>query len=75
MQTKFTENELADEIRSFEEERENIRKIVGKIGGKPSHKARMINIIFIVLVLGVFAMSIVYGGKVRFFMIEIGILL
>ncbi|MFH1395589.1 MAG: hypothetical protein ABIH09_05470 [Candidatus Omnitrophota bacterium] len=75
MQTKSKEKELESEIRSFEEERENIRKIVGQIGGKPSHKARMINIIFIVLVLGVFTMSIVWGGKVRFFMIEVGILL
>jgi len=74
-ESKVQEKELESEIRSFEEERENIRKIVGQIGGKPSYKARVINIIFIVLILAVFAMSIVWGGKIRFFMIEVGILL
>ncbi|MGB2630952.1 MAG: hypothetical protein WBD17_06990 [Candidatus Omnitrophota bacterium] len=33
------------------------------------------NIVFIVLVLAVFIMSIIWGGRVRFFMIEVGILL
>jgi len=69
------ERELEDEIRSFEKERERIRNIIGRIGGRPSTKARTINITFIILVLAVFGCSIVYGGKVRFFMIELGILL
>lgn len=30
------ERELESEIRSFEKERENIRKIIGKIGGQPT---------------------------------------
>ena len=72
---KPREDDLKEEIRSFEKERENIRKIVGRIGGVPTTQARIINIIFIVLVLSVFAMSIVWAGKVRFFMIEVGILL
>jgi len=69
------ERELESEIRDFEKERKNIRRIIGKIGGTPSPRARWINIIFIVLVLAVFAMSLVWGGRVRFFMIEVGILL
>jgi len=69
------EKELEDEIRSFEKERERIRNIIGRIGGKPSTKARAINTTFVILVLLVFGLSIVYGGKVRFFMIELGILL
>ena len=69
------EQELEAEIRSFEKERENIRKIIGRIGGIPSSKARIINIVFVVLVLTVFAMSIIWGGRIRFFMIEVGILL
>ncbi len=72
---KSREKELEDEIRSFETERDNVRQIVGKIGGTPSSKARIFNIILIALVLCVFASSIVWGGKVRFFMIELGILL
>ena len=69
------EKELEAEIRDFEKERDSVRDIVGKIGGKPAFKTRLVNIIFMVLVLAVFALSILYGGKVRFFMIEVGILL
>jgi len=69
------EQELESEIRSFEKERENIRKIIGRIGGAPTPKTRLINVIFIILVLLVFGMSLVWGGRVRFFMIEAGILL
>jgi len=72
---KQQEKELESEIKSFEEERDNIRRIIGRIGGMPSAKARVINIVFIFLVLVVFAASIMYGGRIRFFMIEVGILL
>ena len=72
---KYKERELQEEIRSFEKERENIRNIIGRIGGKPSTKSRAINMTFIALVLAVFGFSIVFGGKIRFFMIELGILL
>ncbi|NQT33402.1 MAG: hypothetical protein HQ594_07010 [Candidatus Omnitrophica bacterium] len=72
---KQREEELESEIRSFEKERENVRRIIGRIGGMPSTKSRVINIIFITLVLAVFTMSIMWGGRVRFFMIEVGILL
>lgn len=69
------ERELESEIRSFEEDRERIRKIVGNIGGKPSRRTRVINLIFVILVVSVFALSIMWGGRMRFFMIEVGILL
>ena len=72
---KEKERGLEDEIKDFETERENIRKIIGHIGGVPTPKARLVNIVFIVLVLTVFTMSIIWGGRVRFFMIEVGILL
>ncbi len=75
MDEKDREQGLESEIESFEKERDNIRQIIGKIGGLPSKKARIVNIVFVVLVLAVFAASIVCGGKVRFFMIELGILL
>ncbi|MBD3426482.1 MAG: hypothetical protein GF409_04565 [Candidatus Omnitrophica bacterium] len=77
MKTDFREKEreLESEIRNFEQERENIRRIIGKIGGAPTKKGRLINAVFIVMVLAVFAMSIIWGGRVRFFMIEVGILL
>ncbi len=72
---KGQEQELESEIKSFEKERENIRRIIGRIGGMPSTKARAINIVFICLVIIVFAMSILWGGRIRFFMLEVGILL
>lgn len=69
------EQELRDEIKDFESERDNIRKIVGTIGGTSTGRARKVNIVFAVLVLAVFAMSLIWGGRVRFFMLELGILL
>ena len=69
------EKELESEIHSFQKEREKIRQIVGRIGGVPSKKARIINVVFVVLVLLVFGMSLIWGGRIRFFMIELGILL
>ncbi len=69
------EKELEDEIRSFQKEREKIRSIIGRIGGVPSEKARLINIVFVLLVVVVFALSLVWGGRIRFFMLEVGILL
>lgn len=72
---KGKEHELEQEIESFEQERDNVRRIVGRLGGMPEKHGRVINIIFVVLVLAVFGLSIVCGGKIRFFMIELGILL
>ena len=74
-ESRQRERELESEIRDFEKDRENIRRIIGRIGGTPSPRARWINIIFVILVLGVFGLSLVWGGRVRFFMIEAGILL
>jgi hypothetical protein len=69
------EKELESELRNFEKDRENIRRIIGRLGGLPTGQARIVNIIFIILVLGVFAASIIWGGRIRFFMIEVGIFL
>ena len=72
---KEKEKGLQDEIEDFKAERDNIRKIIGGIGGAPTPKARLVNIVFITLVLIVFGLSLVWGGRIRFFMIELGILL
>ena len=69
------EKDLEIEIENFEKERKKIRNIIGKIGGMPSQKARIINVVFVILVIAVFGMSLIWGGRVRFFMIELGILL
>ncbi|MBD3379701.1 MAG: hypothetical protein GF408_04480 [Candidatus Omnitrophica bacterium] len=69
------EKGLEEEIRSFEEERENVRKIIGRIGGVPDTRTHIINFCFAVLVISVFALSIIWGGRMRYLMIEVGILL
>ena len=74
-ETREKEQELEAELRSFEKDRDNIRRIVGRLGGLPTGKARIVNVIFIILVLAAFAGSIVWGGRMRFFMIEVGIFL
>lgn len=74
-EARMKEKELEEEIKSFEQEREKIRNIMGQVGGLPSNETHMVNAIFAILVLAVFAMSIVWGGRLRYLMIEIGILL
>jgi hypothetical protein len=72
---KEKEKGLQDEIKDFKAERDNIRKIIGGIGGAPTPRTRLVNTIFITLVVIVFGLSLVWGGRMRFFMIEVGILL
>ncbi|MFQ5952869.1 MAG: hypothetical protein ACE5JK_05645 [Candidatus Omnitrophota bacterium] len=46
MEESFRQKEkgLEDEIKDFETERENVRKIIGRIGGVPTPKARLVNL-------------------------------
>ncbi len=64
-----------DEIREFLKEKERIRKVVGKIGGKPTKGEKTANILFMLFVLGAFVVAIIYEGFPRLISIEVGILL
>ena len=71
-----TDKEMADlkqEIERFKQEQERVRAIVGKIGGVPTSHAKIFNIIFIILVLVILAISLISGGTLRLAMVELAV--
>ena len=68
------EEELEDlrkELEHFQKEKERVRAIVGKIGGAPKTQIKIINAVFIVVIMVSLIVSIVGGEKWRLLMIEI----
>jgi hypothetical protein len=68
------EDEISDlkkELEHFEQEKERVRLIVGKIGGVPKFRTKLINILFIVVIIVAGVISIFSGEKVRLLMIEL----
>ena len=41
-------NDLKQELEHFQQEKERVRAIIGKIGGMPKFHTKLINIIFII---------------------------
>ena len=52
-------NDLKQELEHFQQEKERVRAIIGKIGGAPKFRTKLINV------------SIVGGEKLRLLMIEL----
>lgn len=69
------EDTLAEEIEQFKREKERIRAIIGRIGGVPTFRQKLFNILFGLAVLGCFIISLVTHGKLVLPMIEIGVIL
>jgi hypothetical protein len=68
------EEELEDlrhELESFQRERERVRAIVGKIGGVPKMQAKILNIVFITVIVISLVVSVVGGEQWRLLMFEI----
>ena len=73
-QHEHLEEELEDlrkELEHFQKEKERVRAIVGKIGGVPKTQAKVINIVFIVVIGVSLIVSILGGEQWRLLMIEI----
>ena len=71
---KMIEEEIQDlktELEHFQKEKERVRNIIGKIGGMPTFNAKVINIIFIIVIAVSIIISIVGGDKWRLLMIEL----
>lgn len=67
---------LLDEINSFYRERERIRDAIGKIGGiQYSRVDTIVNVVFIVLVLGFFSVEVIFRPLPVAVSIEIGVFL
>lgn len=63
--------DLREELEHFEQEKERVRAIIGKIGGVPIFRTRLINAVFIVVIAASVVISIFSGQKLRLLMIEL----
>jgi len=69
------EGTLAEEIEDFKREKERIRSIIGRIGGVPGARKKLLNAIFGIVVATCFAISLGTHGRLVLTMIELGIVL
>jgi hypothetical protein len=68
------EDEISDlktELEHFEQEKERIRAIIGKIGGVPRFRTKLINALFIAIIVIAGVISIFSNEKLRLLMIEL----
>ena len=64
--------DLKQELEYFQQEKDRIRSIIGKIGGMPKFHSKLFNIILIILTVGCLVLSIVVNDtSFRLLMIEI----
>ena len=63
-------NDLKEELEHFQQEKERVRAIVGKIGGMPKFHEKLVNTLFVVIVVLSVAISI-FSPKLRLLMVEI----
>jgi hypothetical protein len=69
-----TEDEISDlkqALEHFELEKERVRAIVGKIGGVPKFRTKLINALFIVIIVAAGVISIFSGEQLRLLMVEL----
>ena len=69
------ENELREDIEQYLHEKEQIRQIVGKIGGKTTGFGKIINEVFLLLVITAFILPFFFEEITPDISIEIAILL
>lgn len=64
-------DDLKKELESFQKEKERVRTIIGKIGGVPKFRTKLINVLFIVVIVVSVVLSIIGGEHLRLLMIEV----
>ena len=68
------ENEIDDlkrQLEHFQQDKERIRGIIGQIGGAPKFRTKLINLLFIIVLLISVILSVIGGEKLRLLMIEL----
>ena len=63
--------DLKQELEHFQQEKERVRTILGKVGGMPKFQAKLINIIFIVIIVISIVLSIVGKKEWQLYMVEL----
>ena len=62
--------DLKKELENFQQEKERVRAIIGKIGGAPKFHDKLVNVIFIILIIISVVVSVVSDNNWRLLMIE-----
>jgi hypothetical protein len=63
--------DLKQELENFQQEKERVRGIVGQIGGVPTFNIKIVNAVFIFLIVGSLIVSIIMdNSEIRLIMIE-----
>ncbi|MBN2592320.1 MAG: hypothetical protein JXA81_02350 [Sedimentisphaerales bacterium] len=71
---KKTKDEISDlkqSLENFEKEKERVRAIIGSIGGVPKFRTKLINALFIAIIIVAGAISIFADEKLRLLMVEL----
>jgi hypothetical protein len=63
--------DLKEELEHFEQEKERVRAIIGKIGGVPVFRTKLINALFVAVIAVSVFLSIIGSDKLRILMIEL----
>ncbi len=63
--------DLKKELEHFQQEKERIRAIVGKIGGVPKFNTKAANYFFVAIIVITLIISALFGGEIRLMMIEL----
>lgn len=64
-------DDLKKELEHFQQEKERVRAIVGKIGGLPKFRTKLVNAIFITVIIASVTISLISGERLRLLMIEL----
>jgi hypothetical protein len=64
-------DDLKQELEHFQKEKERVRAIIGKIGGVPKFRTKLINAIFVIIIVASMVVSIIGGEQLRLLMIEL----
>lgn len=67
-------DDLRKELENFQQEKERVRAIVGKIGGMPTFNIKLANYIFISVLVVSVIVSLIGGEKTRSLMIETAVI-
>jgi len=63
--------DLKEELEHFQQEKERVRAIIGKIGGIPKFRTKLINALFVAVIAISVVLSLIGGEKLRMLMIEV----
>ena len=66
--------DLKNELENFQQEKDRVRAIIGQIGGVPTFHTKLINTIFIIILIGSVVVSTIGGEKIRSLMIEVAVI-